>query len=47
MIRNILEIIGFIIIIILFLFEICACVLSGKISEEERKNDKKRIDGRK
>lgn len=44
MIRNILEIVGFIIIVILFLFEICACVLSGKISEEERKNDKKRTD---
>lgn len=44
MIRDILEIIGFIIILILFLFEICACVLSGKISEEERKNDKKRTD---
>lgn len=41
MIRDILEIVGFIIIIILFLFEICACVLSGKISEEERKNDRK------
>ena len=35
--RDILEIIGFIIIVILLLFEICACVLSGKISEEERK----------
>lgn len=41
MIRDILEILGFIIIVILFLFEICACVLSGKISEEERKNDRK------
>jgi hypothetical protein len=41
MIRDILEIVGFIIIVILFLFEICACVLSGKISEEERKNDRK------
>ena len=41
MIRDILEIIGFIIIVILFLFEICGCVLSGKISEEERKNDRK------
>ena len=46
MIRNVLEIVGFIIIVIL-LFEICACVLSGKISEEERKNDKKRINRRK
>lgn len=43
MIRDILEIVGvgFIVIVILFLFEICACVLSGKISEEERKNDRK------
>ena len=41
MIRDILEIVCFIIIVILFLFEICACVLSGKISEEERKNDRK------
>ena len=41
MIRDILEIVGFIIIVILFLFEICACVLSVKISEEERKNDRK------
>lgn len=45
--RNVLEIIGFIIIVIIFLFEICACILSGKISEEERKNDKKRINRRK
>lgn len=44
MIRSVLEIIGFIGIVIIFLFEICACILSGKISEEERKNDKKRID---
>lgn len=41
MIRYILEIVGFIIIVILFLIEICACILSGKISEEERKNDRK------
>lgn len=41
MIRDILEIVGFIVIVILLLFEICACVLSGKISEEERKNDRK------
>lgn len=41
MIRNIFEILGLIVIIILLLFEICACVLSGKISEEERKNDRK------
>ena len=41
MIRDILQILGLITIIILFLFEICACVLSGKISEEERKNDRK------
>jgi hypothetical protein len=47
MIRDILEIVGFIVIAILFLFEICACALSGKISEEERKNDKKRINRRK
>lgn len=39
--KEILEIVGFIIIVILLLFEICACVLSGKISEEERKNDRK------
>lgn len=47
MIRDILEIIGFIAIVIIFLFEICACILSGKISEEERKNDKKRTNRRK
>ena len=47
MIRDILEIIGFIVIVIIFLFEICTCILSGKISEEERKNDKKRINRRK
>ena len=47
MIRDILEIVGFIIIVILLLLEIYACVLSRKISEEERRNDKKRIDWRK
>ena len=47
MIRDILEVLGLIVIIILLLFEICACILSGKISEEERKNDKKRINRRK
>lgn len=26
---------------IIYLFVACACVLSGKISEEERKNDRK------
>lgn len=41
MIRDILQIVGFIIIVILLLFEICACILSGKITEEERKNERK------
>lgn len=45
MIRDILEVLVLVVVVILMLFEICAVVLSGKISEEERKNDKKRING--
>ena len=45
MIRNILEVLVLVVVVILMLFEICAFVLSGKISEEDRKNDKKRING--
>ena len=43
MIRDILEVSGLIVIVIVILqlFEICAFILSGKISEEERKNDRK------
>lgn len=41
MIKTILGIVGLIVIGTIFLMIFCACVLSGKISEEERKNDRK------
>ena len=43
MIRDVLEALGLVVIVIVIslLFEICAFLLSGKISEEERKNDRK------
>lgn len=44
---TILGVLGLIAIGTICLFVSCACVLSGKISEEERKNDKKRINRRK
>lgn len=41
MIRDILEVLILVVVVTLMLFEICAFILSGKISEEERKNDRK------
>lgn len=41
MLKTILGILGSIFIGTIGLFVFCACVLSGKISEEERKNDRK------
>ena len=41
MLKTILGILGLIFIGTICLFVFCACILSGKISEEERKNDRK------
>ena len=41
MLKTILGILGSIFIGTICLFVVCACILSGKISEEERKNDRK------
>lgn len=41
MLKIILGILGSIFIGTIGLFVFCVCILSGKISEEERKNDRK------